>query len=227
MSATLRQSLTAIEVARVSAGWVDGPEVHVVATAADLPVAAPSDARGLFWGRSVYVVARQPSAMVAPTLAHEATHFALRDTLSPSLWRRFMLAVRKAARKGRDTYLRRLNRQVESIYVDGAGRRTLRPAAVGDEIVAALAEETFDRRTGRFLVHDPLLAEADAAIGMIAREVLRVDYEVDARQVQGAILLAEHRLRYGGLGFGAWYWTKRIAQWAAITAGLLGFWLLF
>jgi hypothetical protein len=221
-----RLALTAIEVGRLSREWVDGPKVHVVATAQDLPVVVSSDARGLYHRNQVYVVADQPQSMVAQTLAHEAlAHFAMRDLFGRPLWRRFALAVRSGARRGSDAFLRHLRVRVETVYRDGQGRRQLTPRQLGDEIAAALAEECFDRRTGRLLVHDPLLAEAEAAIGLVAREVLRVDYEVTHRQLQGALLLAEHRLRYGSLFWGVPYRAKRACLAAcAIAAGLVA-WL--
>jgi hypothetical protein len=215
----LKQSLATIEVARICARWEGGPEVQVVDTAAQMPVPMPPDAVGLFYRRRVFVVAQQPAQDIAPILAHEAIgHYGLRAVLGGG-WRRFILAVRTAAYKGGDLFLRRVRRRVRNVYVDERGRRCLRPIQEGDEIAARVAELLFDRRTGRLLTPDPLACQAEAIVGQLAREFIDAQHPVNERQLVGALLLAEHRLRYGSLAWGASYRARRLYHALAVAVG--------
>lgn len=223
----LRTELAKIEVGRLTADWCAGPPVTVVPSVADLPVAVPADVVGLFYRRKVFIVAAQPRDRLGRVLAHEAFgHFGLRKALGRVGWRRFMLAVHTAARKGGDTFLRGLHGKVKSLYGNDRGKTELRPVQQADELVSAYAEDAFDPRSGRLLVHDPVLKQAEAVVGHLAREYLRLDVPVCSRQVEGMLLYSEHTLRYGGAFWGAGFRLKRLYQALAVLVGVLGIWSL-
>lgn len=198
---------TAQIVDRIVAGWRAAPPVKVVQATADLPVHAPADARGMWRRGEVFVVANQPLNMVGDTLAHEAiAHHGLRETLGPS-WGSFMHGVQSGLRAG-DGQLRCFRDDVRAAYVDGGGRFNLNATQESDEIAAAIAESRFHGATGRMRVQQPLRKLMQAAGGQFSREVLYRDRPVDFDQLLGAILAAEHRLRYGGAFFGLGFRLK-------------------
>lgn len=222
-SGDLMRDIAAIHVSRLTAGWVDGPEVSVVARAENLPVPRPAGVRGQFWRWKVFVVGHQPFRLIGPTVMHEAVaHFGVRRLFGGQRWRRFMLGVSRAGAHGGDVLLRQLRRRVREDYP------RMRPALEADELVAALAEQMYDHRSGRLVALNPMRKQAEAIAAALVREHLRPDLPVTCSEVEGVLLLAEHRLRHGGLAWGAERWARAAYRWAAvttITAGCL-FWSL-
>lgn len=216
-----REVLARIEVSRLTAAWDGAPSIEVVPTAAALPVKdAPADTVGMFLRGRVFVVAEQPPELLAKTLAHEAIGHAGAQLALGSSWRLFALAVHRAAAKGGDVFLRGLRKRVRAHYIGSDGRPNLRPSRFGDELLAHAAGELFDRRTGRVLVVNPMLAQCEALVGLTARD-LGIDYPVDTRQVEGAVLLAERQLRHGDLLLGIPTKAKRVLQWAVTGAAMV------
>jgi len=218
----LKNKLAAMEVAQIAAGWEYGPTVEVVPYVEDLPVAAPEDAVGLYYRKKVYLVGAQPTENIARVLAHEAIgHAGSRMALGKNGCRRFMLALRTAAMKGGDVFLRKLRARVVAVYVDGKGKRYLSPSQEGDEILAALAEQTFDRRSGRILIHDPIRKQAEALVAQAVRQHLGLAVEVTCDQAEGMLIASEHTVRFGSPLWGAEYRARKIHQ-AFVAAFAVG-----
>ena len=137
-------------VRKLSAKWRSAPPIDVVPTAADLPVPAPVDVRGLYWRKRVWVVADQPIELIAKTLNHEVVaHHGLRVLLK-GRWRNFMDALHRGSLAAKDRPLRKLRDQVRKTYVDRRGRCTLRRRTLADEISAAAVEDCTNPFTGEF-----------------------------------------------------------------------------
>lgn len=189
---------TADVVQRIASNWAGAPPITVVRAAADLPVPAPDDARGLFWRGMVWVVAQanQP-ADVARTLSHEVLgHYGLRMMLGPA-WRGFMDAVQGGVRAG-DLDLQDLRQDVRYAYADQA----LPSHHEADEVCAALAERGINHRSGRYETTNPLKKRVSASLGYVLREHLYADSPVTYDELEGALLAAEHHVRYGGPWYG-------------------------
>lgn len=207
---SIRYRLASIEISQLIADWEYGPPVEVVSSVEDLPVKAPEDAVGLYYRKKVYIVAAQPNKNIAKTLAHEAlAHAGTRTALGGVGWRRFMLALRSAAMKGSDVLLRGMRTRVITSYVDGSGKRYLSPTQEGNEILAALAEQSFDRRTGRILIHDPLRKQAEALAAQAVRQHLGIHVDVTGDQAEGMLIASEHTVRYGSPLWGAEFRARR------------------
>lgn len=135
-------------VQKIAAKWRCAPPIEVVPTAADLPLDAPADARGLYWRRRVWLVANQPVESIAKTLNHEVVaHHGLRLVLKDK-WHTFMAAFHRGIQTAKTRPLKRLRDQVKKAYVDRRGRCTLRPAQFADEIAAAAVEDCTSPTTG-------------------------------------------------------------------------------
>lgn len=208
---TLRAQQT---VDRIASSWRGAPPVSVVEVPSDLPVPAPSDARGLYHRGAAWVVSdTQPDTQVARTLAHEAIgHHAMRATLGKS-WRPFMHALQDGARAG-DQPIRGFRADVARVYVDDKGVCNLSSVQMGDEVAAAVVEDRFNSATGRLEIEHPGHKMARAAVGHVSREMLYLDRPANMNELEGALLIAEHRLRFGGAFFGLGYLAKR---WYAST----------
>lgn len=182
---------------RITSTWRAGPPVSVVATPADLPVPAPDDVRGMFWRGEAWVVAsNHPRGGVARTLAHEAVgHHGLRQLLGPA-WREFMVSIRRGA--GADPKLGALQAHIGEVY------GPLRPAQLGDEIAAHLAERLAHPINGRLRPEGRLGKLARAAFGWVARERLYLDRPVDAAELEGTLVLAEQLIQRGRLRLAPW-----------------------
>ena len=206
---TLRAHQT---VDRIASAWRGAPKITVVQAPSDLPVPAPSDARGMHYKRDTWVVSdTQPANQVGETLAHEAIgHFAMRDTLGGS-WRPFMHAVQDGIRSG-DWRLACFRQTVCETYVDDSGECNLSTVHVSDEISAAVVEARFDSDSGRLVIQQPMRKAAKAVAGHFAREGLYADVPASFDQLEGALLIAEHSLRHDGLPFGL---VRRLNRWYA------------
>lgn len=140
--------VTAVQAAvdELSAKWTNGPEIKVVQYPEDLPVAAPSDARGLIHKGTAYVVAvnHLDRAGVARTLAHEAIgHYGLWKALGKEGRRQFEQNLQLALKSGNKP-LTALAARVRELYVDDAGKFNLSPAEEANEIAAFAVEEALD-----------------------------------------------------------------------------------
>ena len=145
---TLRLDAVKSFVKKISSKWRSAPPIAVVPTAADLPLDAPSDARGLYWRKSVWLVANQPVESIAKTLNHEVVaHHGLRLLLKDK-WHSFMAAVHRGSQARNNRPLKRLRDRVKKAYVDRRGRCKLRPAQLADEITAAAVEDCTSPATG-------------------------------------------------------------------------------
>jgi hypothetical protein len=197
-------------VERIASSWRGAPQVKVVGSPSYLPIIAPDDTRGMWRPGEAFIVSNTQSLdMVGGTLAHEViAHHGLRETLGGN-WRSFMNAVQSGARSG-DGRLLCLRDHVRSIYNDEIF--SLSPVAESDEIAAALVEYRFNSESGRLAIDQPMRQIMLAAKGHFSRETLYLDRPVDFDQLEGAILAAEHRLRYGGPWFGL---GRRLKDWYA------------
>jgi hypothetical protein len=189
-------------VDRIVSGWKGAPPVTVVNETTDLPIPAPSDARGLWLrGHTFIVSGSQPLSAVGETLAHEAIgHHSVRATLGTH-WVPFLRSIQHGLRSS-DSQLKVFQQRVRSSYVDDNGVFNLSPLAESDEITAVIAENCFHSPSGRLKVDQPFRKIMRAAAGHISRETLYFKSPVDFDQVLGTLLAAEHRLRYGSLFFG-------------------------
>lgn len=145
---------------------------------------------------------------VIETLAHEVVgHHGMRQALG-GLWRPFMQAIQSGARGG-DPRLNRIRKHVARAYVDQSGQCNLNPIAHSDEMAAALAQLRFSGKSGRLEVARPMRKLAKAAVGHLSRECLLLDAPADFGELEGNLLLAEHKLRYGGHFWGLGYLWRR------------------
>lgn len=203
------------QAGRLAAKWRGAPPISVVATPADLPVPAPVDARGVFVEGQVWVVAgTQHPLDVARTLSHEViAHHGLRKALGPA-WRDFMGAVQGGVHAG-DMDLHDLRQEVRSAY-QGMG---LSRSAEADEMAAGVVERSMNSRTGRFEPERPIAKRAAAALAHFKRESLYADVPASYDELEGALLAAEHHVRYGGRFFGlghrlrGWYAAQMSKPW--------------
>jgi len=127
-------------------------DVRVVATPADLPVAAPADARGFYSNGVIYVVAstNTTSASLLRTLGHEAiAHLGLRALLGREGHAKMMAHIQVAIKVG-NKQLRDIRDKVRALYVDKDGKFNLSPAEESDEIAAFATEQAIDPVTGEF-----------------------------------------------------------------------------
>lgn len=192
----------------IVADWRGAPPVEVVSSPADLPIRnAPADARGLYKDGKAWIVANSP-VPVGETLAHEViAHHGLRQTLGSHL-KSFFYAVHSGINAG-DSTLHRIRSHVRSVYVDDRGQCVLNRASESDEIAAFVAEARFDSKSSRLVIDSPGRKMSKAAANRIAREVLFFDRPADLEEVEGALLIAEHQVRHGGMMFGLGYRLKR------------------
>lgn len=198
-------------IERIVGGWRGAPPVTLVAWPQDLPISgAPSDVRGLYMNGSTWIVANtQSPSKVAETLAHEALgHHTMYDMLGAK-WASFMYALNSGARAG-DTKLAGMRDRVRSIYVDDRGKCNLSALEVSNELAAAVVEYRFDGATGRLAVDRPARKLAQAAAGHLSREVLYIDRPATFDELEGTLLAAEHKLRFGGAFWGIAFHVKRL-----------------
>ena len=119
-----------------------------------------------------------------------------------------MYALNHGARSG-DVKLAGMREYVKSVYVNESGDCNLSAAQLGDEVAAAVVEYRFDGNTGRLEVDKPARKLATAAACHFAREALFMDKPATFEELEGTLLAAEHRLRFGSGFFGLGYWTRR------------------
>lgn len=196
-------------VDQLVSNWRAAPPVRVVEIVDDLPCKVYDDTRGLYRRGEAWIVANAcTKSEVIETLAHEVVgHHGMRQALG-GLWRPFMQAIQSGARGG-DPRLNRIRKHVARAYVDQSGQCNLNPIAHSDEMAAALAQLRFSGESGRLEVARPMRKVAKAAVGHLSREALLLDVPADFGELEGNLLLAEHKLRYGGHFWGLGYLWRR------------------
>ena len=133
-------------VDQLAAKWTDGPKIKVVTSPDELPVDAPSDARGLIYKGTAYIVAGNhlDRAGVARTLAHEAIgHYGLWKMLGKDGTKQFERTLQMALKAGNKP-LKAIAAQVRALYVDDSGKFNLSPAEEANEIAAFAVENAID-----------------------------------------------------------------------------------
>ncbi|WP_395026279.1 hypothetical protein [Comamonas odontotermitis] len=213
MNTRLASSLTRYFTAR----WHRGPKVHIAPTARDLPVPAPDDARGLYWGGAVHLVAEQPLDSMAQTLAHEAIgHHGLRQLMG-SEWKHFMRHISEGVRAG-EPGLQQICQHIRRTYTDDAGNYQLTARQESDEISGYLAEQLLCFSTGSIKPDRPLSQALQAVKGRVLREGLCLDRNVSRSELEGALLLAD-------LNMQGWPWLPvrhRIRRFWRSCGNMLG-----
>jgi hypothetical protein len=185
----------------LTAKWKNGPKVTVVATHRELPVKAPSDARGLYYKGQVWVVAAahrdgpQVRKTVARTLAHEAiSHYGLRELLGRDGWARLMRQINAAIAAGNKP-LKEIQAEIRRLYVDEDGNFNLSPAIEADEIAARVVEETIDA-SGEFRPGFGFVKAVYAKIAEFLRG-LGIDVTFTNAELHGMLVLAQRNLEVG------------------------------
>lgn len=202
------------EVARITQGYRGMPPVTVVATAEQLPVAAPDDARGMYRTSvgDVHIVATNTliTDTLARTLGHEAIgHHAMRAMLGPE-FKPFMVAIQAGIQAG-DEGLLAVQEYVRRIHsYDGASRLPAWKEA--DEIAAEVVERYIDPATGRFRPPQPLRARLAHAAGDFWRQGMFFARPASHRELSGKLLAAQHHLEHGGPLYGI---VNRAQEWYA------------
>lgn len=184
----------------VAKHWHYGPSVAVVQDAGALPWPAPPDTRGAYSPRdgSAFVVAAQSRAEMLQVLAHEAVgHHGLRALFGPG-WRHFMTAISDGVRDG-DPLLRLLAERIRDVYVDESGACDLTARAVADEVAAHVAALLVCGDTGLINQKRRWRKVCAATYGRFLREWLQLSPPVGRYELEGALLLAERRMRKGRL----------------------------
>ena len=131
---------------KLTANHDNGPAVHVVESTKDLPVDAPSDAKGMYHKGQVWIVAENNSSAkeVASTYAHEAiAHYGLRNMLGVTDWKALMAHIQLAVKSGNKP-LAAISKSIRATYVDAQGRFNLTEGQESDEIAARVVENAID-----------------------------------------------------------------------------------
>lgn len=185
----------------LTAKWKNGPRVHVVASHRDLPVPAPSNARGIYHRGQVYVVAAshrdgaQVRQTVGRTLAHEAvSHYGLRELLGREGWDRLMRQINAAVAAGNKP-LKEIQAEIRRLYVDKNGKFNLTADIEADEIAARVVEAAVDEN-GEFR---PGFGFVKAVYAKIAEFLRSIGIEVTFTnaELQGMLVLAQRNLEVG------------------------------
>lgn len=201
------------EASRVTEGWRACPDIHVVDSTDDLPVRMSYDTRAAYAKGAAWLVAENLSPKKVPAmLGHEVVaHHGLRKLFGPKHWPGFMSSIQDGARAG-DNQIHAIRESVRNVYVDDSGSPCLSRMIEADEVAAVTAENLIDPKSGRLNVQRPLKSWFFAMSHWFARDALYMDKPANFEVIQGTLLEAEHRLRYGGPCFGL---GQRIQDWYA------------
>lgn len=184
-------------------GWSNGPEVVVVDTAGDLPVAAPSDAAGMYLKGTVYLVAARIRTVeqAMKFLGHEAiAHYGLREMLGREGWRSFMADVQLALKTGNKP-LQAIQAEVRRAYAEDDGTFNLSPAIEADEIAARVVEQAVGE-DGKFRPGFGFVKAVYAKVTEFLRG-LGIKVPFTLAELQGALVNAQRFLEVGKRADGA------------------------
>ena len=193
-------SITEVQSAanKLSANWKSGPAIKVVASTEELPVPAPTDARGLIHNGTAYIVARNHTDRdgVARTLGHEAIgHYGLWRMLGDEGTRQFQRNLQLALKSG-NVPLTKLSEKVRRLYVDSNGGFNLNTADEANEIAAFAVEDAIDTATGEFKPGFGLLKSVYAKVADFLRS-LGIMVKFTNIELQGMLVSAMRGLKTG------------------------------
>lgn len=181
----------------MAAKWTNGLKTVVVNMPSDLPRPAPSDARGLLYGDTAYIVASNHTnrAGVQRTLAHEAIgHYGLWKMLGPDGTRKFQKNLQLALKSGNKP-LNELSQKVRKLYVDKNGKFNLSPEDEANEIAAFAVEAALDA-DGNFKPGFRFMKEVYAKIAQFLRD-LGINIQFTNSELQGMLVAATRGMEAG------------------------------
>jgi hypothetical protein len=183
----------------LTAGWKNGPRIHVVQTADDLPGENPSNTRGLYERGEIWIVAGSlehgTRAGIARTLAHEAVaHWGLRNMLGREAWTKLMNTIQLGIKAG-NKQLREIQAYVRETYVDAEGNLYLNEAQEADEIAAMAVEDAIDD-DGNFKPGFGFLKSVWAQVAQFLRD-LGIKVAFSNAQLQGMLVLSMRNMEAG------------------------------
>lgn len=190
-------------IAPVLKRWENGPNVTVVATTKDLPMPAPGDVHGVYFGGKVYLVAQniRDKAKAMEVLTHEAiAHHGLREMLGKDDWKKFMGNIQLALKTGNKP-LAAIRKDVRSAYVDDAGKFNLSDMQEADEIAAKVVEQAVDA-DGNFRPGFGFVKSVYAKVVEFLRSI-GIDVKMTHAELQGALVNAQRFLEAGNRTAGA------------------------
>ena len=182
---------------QIAAKWTNGPKIVVVKMPSDLPRPAPSDARGLLYGDTAYIVASNHAnqAGVQRTLAHEAIgHYGLWKMLGTDGTRKFQKNLQLALKSGNKP-LNELSQKVRKLYVDKNGKFNLSPEDEANEIAAFAVEAALDA-DGNFKPGFGFMKEVYAKIAQFLRD-LGINIQFTNSELQGMLVAATRGMEAG------------------------------
>lgn len=190
-------------IAPVLNRWENGPNVTVVATTKDLPMPAPGDVHGVYFGGKVYLVAQniRDKAKAMEVLTHEAiAHHGLREMLGKDDWKKFMGNIQLALKTGNKP-LAAIRKDVRAAYVDDAGKFNLSEMQESDEIAAKVVEQAVDA-DGNFRPGFGFVKSVYAKVVEFLRSI-GIDVKMTMAELQGALVNAQRFLEAGNRAAGA------------------------
>ncbi|HSV44616.1 MAG TPA: LPD38 domain-containing protein [Ramlibacter sp.] len=190
-------------IAQVLKRWENGPNVTVVATTKDLPMPAPGDVHGVYFGGNVYLVAQniRDKAKAMEVLTHEAiAHHGLREMLGKDDWKKFMGNIQLALKTGNKP-LAAIRKDVRAAYVDDTGKFNLSEMQEADEIAAKVVEQAVDAE-GNFRPGFGFVKSVYAKVVEFLRSV-GIDVKMTHAELQGALVNAQRFLEAGNRAAGA------------------------
>lgn len=190
-------------IAPVLKRWENGPNVTVVATTKDLPMPAPGDVHGVYFGGKVYLVAQniRDKAKAMEVLTHEAiAHHGLREMLGKDDWKKFMGNIQLALKTGNKP-LAAIRKDVRAAYVDDAGKFNLSEMQEADEIAAKVVEQAVDAE-GNFRPGFGFVKSVYAKVVEFLRSI-GIDVKMTMAELQGALVNAQRFLEAGNRTAGA------------------------
>ena len=181
----------------MAAKWENAPTIKVVERPTDLPIASPSDARGLIHNGTIYIVARnhRDSHGVAKTLSHEAIgHLGLWEILGEADGKKFTQNIQLAVKSGNKP-LTEISKKVRSLYVDKNGKFTLTADEEAHEIAAFAVESAIDSN-GNFNPGFGFFKQVWAKVAQYLRSI-GIDVKFTNAELQGMLVSSMKGLETG------------------------------
>lgn len=172
-------------------------DVTVVATPEDLPVPAPSDAKGLYHNGKAWIVASNNANAreVAETYAHEVIgHYGLRAMLGKEVHKKTMGLIQLAIKSGNKP-LNAIRDQIRKTYIDENGKFNLTPNQEADEIAAAVAQTAIDE-DGNLKAGFGFMKAVYAKIAQFLRD-MGIDIKFTNAELQGLLTASLKQLGVG------------------------------